>query len=112
MSQVKDGCILFGKHKGAKVDSLPFGYIHFLLHKGGKPPLEAGLVSMLEKRYDEFLKQYKDDPSIIVLDFGKYSGSALSEIPLDYIRWLVDQDWFCENPLSEFVEEYLEGERE
>ena len=29
------------------------------------------------------------------MPFGKHSGELIADIPSDYLRWLLEQDWFC-----------------
>ena len=41
-----------------------------------------------------------------ILRFGKYKGKAISECPIEYLDWLIGQDWLDEN-LKEDIEEYL-----
>jgi Putative quorum-sensing-regulated virulence factor len=38
------------------------------------------------------------------MPFGKYKGSRLEDVPLEYISWLIDQD-FLRDPLRSAVEE-------
>ena len=110
--EVKPGCIPFGKYRGTKFEGLPFGYIHYLLSMPDfKNRAEnREMVACLEDVLAEYREQYEDDPSCIVLDFGKHEGSCLGDVPVDYVQWLVDQAWFQENPLYEYVSAYLEGE--
>ena len=42
------------------------------------------------------------------MPFGKYEGRAISECPVDYLDWLIGQDWLG-NDLREEVEAYLDG---
>jgi len=42
------------------------------------------------------------------LTFGKYKGYAISECPIEYLDWLIGQDWLF-NDLKEDIEEYLQG---
>ena len=43
-----------------------------------------------------------------IIPFGKYKGRAISECPIDYLDWLIGQDWLFEG-LKESIEEYLQG---
>jgi uncharacterized protein (DUF3820 family) len=42
------------------------------------------------------------------IPFGKYKGRAISECPVEYLDWLIGQDWLFED-LKKDIEEYLEG---
>jgi len=42
------------------------------------------------------------------MPFGKYKGKAISECPIDYLDWLIGQDWL-DASLKEEIEEYLES---
>lgn len=42
------------------------------------------------------------------LPFGKYKGKAISECPINYLDWLIGQDWLHDD-LKEDIEEYLEA---
>lgn len=43
-----------------------------------------------------------------IIPFGKYKGWAVSECPIEYLDWLLGQDWLFED-LREDIEQYLEG---
>lgn len=43
-----------------------------------------------------------------IISFGKYKGRAISECPVDYLDWLIGQDWLFEDLKTEIVQ-YLEG---
>jgi uncharacterized protein (DUF3820 family) len=30
----------------------------------------------------------------LVFNFGKYRGKRPDEVPSEYLRWVIDQDWF------------------
>jgi len=38
------------------------------------------------------------------IDFGKYRGLDVDEIPSDYLKWLTFQDW-CEEKFPDLVKE-------
>ena len=40
------------------------------------------------------------------MPFGKYKGDAISECPIDYLDWLIGQEWLNED-LKEEIEDYL-----
>ncbi len=42
------------------------------------------------------------------LHFGKYKGRKVSECPVEYLDWLLDQEWLFED-LKEDIEQYLDG---
>jgi len=33
--------------------------------------------------------------SVFELKFGKYCGQGIEDVPTGYLRWLLEQDWFC-----------------
>ena len=43
------------------------------------------------------------------IPFGKHKGSAISECPVDYLDWLIGQEWLDEkfSSLKDEIEEYL-----
>jgi len=52
------------------------------------------------------------DTSDVIMPFGKHKGKKLSEIPVEYMDWLIGQDWlkwFAQGDLRNSIEEYLEG---
>lgn len=36
--------------------------------------------------------------------FGKYKGEFLDDVPIDYIKWLLKQD-FCPDPVKKWAKE-------
>ena len=42
------------------------------------------------------------------LTFGKHKGKTVSECPIDYLDWLLGQDWLFDDMRSD-IEQYLEG---
>ena len=42
------------------------------------------------------------------LSFGKYKGYAISEAPIEYLDWLIGQEWLFPD-LKKEIEEYLQG---
>ena len=42
------------------------------------------------------------------MPFGKHKGKAISECPIEYLDWLIGQEW-CFDDLKEDIEEYLQG---
>jgi len=49
-------------------------------------------------------------PADPVVPFGKYAGKNASDIPVDYLDWLIDQSWVNEQ-LKIDVESHLNGPR-
>ena len=44
-----------------------------------------------------------------ILPFGKYKGEHCSEVPVDYLDWLIGQDWMEEKPaLKTAIEDHLQ----
>ena len=43
-----------------------------------------------------------------ILGFGKYKGRAVSECPIEYLDWLIGQEWLFDE-LREDIEEYLQS---
>jgi uncharacterized protein (DUF3820 family) len=41
----------------------------------------------------------------LIVDFGKYRGCTLAEVPDSYLRWCLEQDWF-EGKYAEYVEPF------
>ena len=41
--------------------------------------------------------------SLFKLPFGKHKGEGIEDVPLNYLEWLMEQDWF--------LEKYPEGEK-
>ncbi len=56
--------------------------------------------------YDFRGKAYIEDGEV-VLNFGRYKGAALCEVPTDYLLWMIEQD-FPRDLLDE-AEDELEG---
>jgi len=112
--EVGTGCLPFGKYKGVKIEKLPFGYVDFLLTKTDIKNKEESreIASKLQDVWDDYVSQFEDDPSSIVLAFGKYEGMELEAIPSDYLQWLLDQAWFRDNILHKYVQKYLDESRE
>ena len=42
------------------------------------------------------------------MPFGKHKGKPISECPIEYLDWLIGQDW-CFDDLKDDIQEYLEG---
>lgn len=34
--------------------------------------------------------------SLWIIPFGKHSGKGIEDVPVSYLEWLLEQDWFCE----------------
>jgi len=69
----------------------------WLLHVGnGSPPIsfsgEGWVLSFLRPYPSPFFNGGKR----MEMPFGKYQGKEIEDIPSDYLRWLMDQDWFGE----------------
>lgn len=52
---------------------------------------------------------YEED---IVMPFGKHKGTIISECPIEYLDWLIGQDWMEGRDLKTDIEKYLEGSPE
>jgi len=48
------------------------------------------------------------------IPFGKHKGEAISECPIDYLDWLIGQEWMDEKfaDLKEEIEDYLRASPE
>lgn len=46
-----------------------------------------------------------------IINFGKHKGSTISECPIEYLDWLLGQDWLFED-LANDIKEYLKGSAE
>ena len=48
------------------------------------------------------------------IPFGKHKNKAISECPIDYLDWLIGQEWMDEKfaDLKEEIEEYLRNSPE
>ena len=46
----------------------------------------------------------------MILPFGKYVNREVREVPSDYLEWLMDEDWFCDQyeELAAEVEDELD----
>lgn len=42
------------------------------------------------------------------IPFGKHKGKGISKCPIEYLDWLLGQDWLFAD-LKEEIEQYLEG---
>ena len=42
------------------------------------------------------------------IPFGKYKDRAISECPIEYLDWLIGQDWLRDD-LKEDIQDYLES---
>lgn len=42
-----------------------------------------------------------------ILPFGKYKGQAASEVPVEYLDWLIGQDWLYVSLREEIYEHLL-----
>ena len=40
----------------------------------------------------------------MIIPFGKHKGKEIEEIPSDYLRWLIDQDFIEEEKHAELYE--------
>jgi uncharacterized protein (DUF3820 family) len=45
----------------------------------------------------------------IVMPFGKHKGKTISECPVEYLDWLIGQDWMECRDLKADILKYLEG---
>lgn len=54
-----------------------------------------------EPTYDDLMAPVPPNP---VIPFGKYKGNYASDIPVEYLDWLIGQDWFVDK-FAELCEE-------
>lgn len=103
----------FGKHRDKTLDEVPQSYIHWIVSGNiydKYPDLKAALLargSIMDRDYSSISseKSSKEDPgeqhisqvtpgpgisSYYRLNFGKYSGKTLKEVPDSYIRFLTE----------------------
>lgn len=59
-------------------------------------------------KYSELMMEPPADP---VLPFGKHRGKNASEVDVDYLDWLIGQDWLRPK-LREALESHLMGRAE
>ena len=50
----------------------------------------------------------------VTMPFGKYKDEPISECPINYLDWLIGQDWMEDSfpDLKEEIENYLRGNAE
>jgi len=59
----------------------------------------------LDQDYADFIRP---DP---VIPFGKHEGSKASDIDVEYLDWLLGQDWLFED-LKDQLQQHLEGRQD
>lgn len=69
----------------------------------------------LDMSFNDYILPKEELPNIAPgdyqINFGKYSGSTLKEIPRDYLQWMLTQDKFTiKEPLKTFAMQVLKGE--
>jgi len=54
------------------------------------------------------MKEKETDP---IMPFGKHGGKPISDIPVEYLDWLIGEQWFVTKfyELAEQIERHLEG---
>ena len=57
--------------------------------------------------YDEMMNA----PADPVIPFGKHSGKCASQIEVEYLDWLIGQDWLHDN-LRDEIEAHLQSRQE
>lgn len=46
----------------------------------------------------------------IEMPFGKYKGTALIDVPANYLKWLSEQDWIEDYPIiKNYIEKNMKG---
>ena len=77
----------FGKHKGVLLSELDASYIKWVL--GNCERLNIRLRGALETELKCRPASDKTRPPITVMPFGKHRGKQISELPVDYVSWLI-----------------------
>lgn len=59
---------------------------------------------MTDLTYEDFMDEVAPDP---IIPFGKHRGKYAGQIDIDYLEWLVGQQWVQE-PLKGEIRDHLE----
>lgn len=81
----------------------------FLIHLCDYLASRSNIDMIYDKEIMDAINSFQKVPSVdeYKIQFGKYSGKFLSEIPIDYIRWLSTTE--LKEPLKSLVEKRLEN---
>lgn len=69
----------------------------------------------MQQKAQKYVRDYLADKevgnTIRILPFGLHRGKKITEIETDYLKWLMDQEWFEEKQKDIYndVKEELEG---
>lgn len=70
------------------------------------------LCDMSEDAIQSLIDFYtEEDRKHNILPFGKYKGQRINEVPIDYLKWLLKQDWLkydLRKRISDYVDSYVE----
>lgn len=70
------------------------------------------LSDMSEDAIQSLIDFYtEEDKKHNILPFGKYKGQRINEIPIDYLKWLLKQDWLkydLRKRISDYIDSYVE----
>lgn len=101
----------FGKHRGKSIDKVPTDYLAWAVEQDFI--LNGGYSLFLTIALKELKNRIRDwPPACGLLTFGKYKGETIDsdEVPMSYLAWLLEQDWFRNKygSIYDMVEQELE----
>jgi uncharacterized protein (DUF3820 family) len=84
----------FGRHSGEPLSCVPTGYLKWFMRCEDFPPdlvdeVKDELESRCSRDQDsDFGRWAHTEDGMVILDFGKHYGLALSDVPTDYLAWI------------------------
>lgn len=81
---------------------------YYLSFEDGDIPISEMSEDAIQSLIDFYIEE---DKKHNVLPFGKYKGQRINETPIDYLRWLLKQDWLkydLKKRISDYVDSYVE----
>lgn len=82
--------IPFGKHKGKPISELETGYIAWCL--ANVMTMSPALITALRAEYARRQVQpttFVTQRKVKFMPFGKYKGELISDLPKEYVKWLL-----------------------
>lgn len=82
---------------------------YYLSFEDGDIPISEMSEDAIQSLIDFYIEE---DKKHNVLPFGKYKGQRINETPIDYLKWLLKQDWLkydLKKRISDYVDSYVEN---
>lgn len=92
----KDILYPFGKYKGWPLEKIPEDYLFYVVRKiKNRKDLVLAATRILEKNKSDYSMYWKSGrvsnmgDVTLTVNFGKYKGKTIEEIPSSYLKWMI-----------------------